>query len=57
MIELKHISKKFGERNILSDVSSVFEKGQVNLVIGGSGSGKTSSKAGLKPAIYGGPYQ
>lgn len=41
MIELKHISKKFGDRNILNDVSSVFEKGQVNLVIGGSGSGKT----------------
>ena len=41
MIELKNISKKFGERNILSQVSSVFEKGQVNLVIGGSGSGKT----------------
>ncbi len=41
MIELKHISKRFGDRNILSDVSSVFGKGQVNLVIGGSGSGKT----------------
>lgn len=41
MIELRHISKKFGERSILSDVSSVFGKGQVNLVIGGSGSGKT----------------
>jgi len=41
MIELKHISKNFGERKILSDISSVFEKGKVNLVIGGSGSGKT----------------
>jgi len=41
MIELKDISKKFGEREILSHVSSVFDKGKVNLVIGGSGSGKT----------------
>jgi phospholipid/cholesterol/gamma-HCH transport system ATP-binding protein len=41
MIELKGISKNFGERNILIDISSVFEKGQVSLVIGGSGSGKT----------------
>jgi phospholipid/cholesterol/gamma-HCH transport system ATP-binding protein len=41
MIELKGISKNFGDREILSDVSSVFEKGQVSLVIGGSGSGKT----------------
>lgn len=41
MIELKNISKKFGDRDILSNISSVFEKGQVNLVIGGSGSGKT----------------
>jgi phospholipid/cholesterol/gamma-HCH transport system ATP-binding protein len=41
MIELQRISKSFGDRVILSDISSVFEKGQVNLVIGGSGSGKT----------------
>ena len=41
MIELKHISKKFGERDILNDITSTFEKGKVNLVIGGSGSGKT----------------
>ena len=41
MIELKNISKKFGERHILNNISSVFEKGKVNLVIGGSGSGKT----------------
>jgi phospholipid/cholesterol/gamma-HCH transport system ATP-binding protein len=41
MIELKSISKNFGDREILNDISSVFEKGQVNLVIGGSGSGKT----------------
>jgi phospholipid/cholesterol/gamma-HCH transport system ATP-binding protein len=41
MIELRNISKNFGERVILSDISSTFDKGKVNLVIGGSGSGKT----------------
>lgn len=41
MIELKNISKGFGDRSILKNVSSRFETGQINLVIGGSGSGKT----------------
>lgn len=41
MIELRHISKSFDTRTILSDVSTRFEKGNINLVIGGSGSGKT----------------
>jgi phospholipid/cholesterol/gamma-HCH transport system ATP-binding protein len=41
MIELRHISKSFDSRTILSDVSTRFEKGNINLVIGGSGSGKT----------------
>ncbi|REJ85253.1 MAG: ATP-binding cassette domain-containing protein [Bacteroidetes bacterium] len=41
MIELKNISKGFNGRSILSNVSTSFEKGHVNLVIGGSGSGKT----------------
>lgn len=41
MIELRNISKSFDSRKILSDVSTSFEKGHINLVIGGSGSGKT----------------
>jgi phospholipid/cholesterol/gamma-HCH transport system ATP-binding protein len=41
MIELKNISKSFGSKTILSDISLKFEKGNTNLVIGGSGSGKT----------------
>jgi len=41
MIELRNISKSFGERVILDDVSVVFEKGKTNLIIGQSGSGKT----------------
>jgi phospholipid/cholesterol/gamma-HCH transport system ATP-binding protein len=42
MIELKNISKTFGDRNVLNQVSFVFESGKTNLVIGESGSGKTT---------------
>ena len=41
MIELKNISKGFNNKTILSGISLKFEKGNTNLVIGGSGSGKT----------------
>ncbi len=41
MIELKEISKTFNGKSILQNVSSIFETGHMNLVIGGSGSGKT----------------
>ena len=41
MIEVKNISKSFGDNIVLDDVSVTFEKGKTNLVIGKSGSGKT----------------
>lgn len=41
MIEVKNLSKSFGEQQVLKDVSIVFEAGKTNLVIGRSGSGKT----------------
>lgn len=41
MIRAEHISKSFGDREILKDISAVFEPGKTNLVIGKSGSGKT----------------
>ena len=41
MIEVKNVSKGFNGKNILQDVTHRFEKGKVNLIIGGSGSGKT----------------
>src|SRR4051812_23527220 len=41
MIELKNISKGFNGRQILRNVSCMFETGHTSLVIGGSGSGKT----------------
>ena len=41
MIELKNIHKTFDDREILKGISTVFEKGKTNLIIGQSGSGKT----------------
>lgn len=41
MIEIKHLKKSFGEKNILNDVSVVMQTGKCNLIIGSSGSGKT----------------
>jgi phospholipid/cholesterol/gamma-HCH transport system ATP-binding protein len=41
MIEVRHISKSFGDRPILKDVSGTFEKGKPNLIIGASGTGKS----------------
>lgn len=41
MIEVRNISKSFGESRVLDDISVVFERGKANLIIGQSGSGKT----------------
>lgn len=41
MIEIKNVSKSFGEKQILNDVSAKMETGKTNLIIGTSGSGKT----------------
>jgi phospholipid/cholesterol/gamma-HCH transport system ATP-binding protein len=41
MIEIKNISKSFGDRQILFDISGTFEKGKTSLVIGSSGTGKS----------------
>lgn len=41
MIEVKNISKSFGEQKVLKNISTTFEKGKTNLIIGQSGSGKT----------------
>jgi len=41
LIEVRNISKSFGEEQILTDISLTFERGKTNLIIGQSGSGKT----------------
>ncbi len=41
MIEVQDIHKSFGETHVLKGISTSFEQGKTNLVIGQSGSGKT----------------
>lgn len=41
MIEVKNLVKSFEGREVIKDVSTTFESGKVNMVIGRSGSGKT----------------
>jgi len=41
MIEVKNISKSFYNTNVLDNISAVFKRGEMNLVIGASGSGKS----------------
>ena len=41
MIEIKNIEKSFSDSKVLKGVSTIFETGKTNLIIGQSGSGKT----------------
>ncbi len=41
MIEIKQLTKSFGDKTVLSNIDAVFETGKTNLIIGQSGSGKT----------------
>lgn len=41
MIEARNISKRFGDQEVLKDISLSFHQGKTNLIIGQSGSGKT----------------
>lgn len=41
MIEIQNIEKSFGKTKVLKGISTVFEAGKTNLIIGQSGSGKT----------------
>jgi phospholipid/cholesterol/gamma-HCH transport system ATP-binding protein len=41
MIEVKGLNKSFGEAHVLKDINASFLPGQVNLIIGQSGSGKS----------------
>lgn len=41
MIEVKNLTKKFGDKTVLDNISVQFETGKTNLIIGQSGSGKT----------------
>ena len=41
MIEVKNLCKTFADKEVLSNISTCFENGKTNLIIGQSGSGKT----------------
>ena len=41
MIKVKNISKTFDDTSVLEGISTTFDKGKTNLIIGQSGSGKT----------------
>lgn len=41
MIEVRHLYKSFGGKEVLHDINTVFEDGKTNLIIGQSGAGKT----------------
>ena len=42
MIEIQHISKWYGDFQVLTDCSTAIEKGEVVVVCGPSGSGKST---------------
>lgn len=41
MIEVRNLTKSFGDKVVLDDINVTFETGKTNLIIGQSGSGKT----------------
>ena len=41
MIEVKNLEKTFGDQKVLKGITTTFDSGKTNLIIGQSGSGKT----------------
>ena len=59
MIRCEHIYKSFDGKPVLEDISATFLPGEINMIIGRSGSGKTvliKSIAGLFPVDEGEIY-
>jgi len=42
MIDVRHLRKRFGNKTVLEDVSFTVERGTICVVMGGSGSGKST---------------
>ncbi len=59
MIRTENLVKSFNDRTVLNNITTVFEQGKTNLIIGQSGSGKTvllKSLVGLHPIDSGSIY-
>ena len=59
IIEVRNVTKKFGQAVVLNDVSASFEKGKIHGLIGRNGSGKTmllKCICGLVPVTQGEIY-
>lgn len=41
MIEIEHLTKKFGEVSVIDDITMIFERGKIYGLVGRNGSGKT----------------
>ena len=41
-IEVRGVSKSFGKKHVLRDIDLSFGRGQITVIIGGSGTGKTT---------------
>ena len=42
MLQVEHVAKKFGDRQVLEDVNLKVNQGDVVVILGPSGSGKTT---------------
>jgi polar amino acid transport system ATP-binding protein len=42
ILEIRHLYKSFGDNLVLNDINAIFEKGSATVVIGASGSGKST---------------
>ena len=47
MLQVEHIAKTFGERQVLEDINPPANQGDVVVILGRSGSGKTTFRRSL----------
>ena len=52
MIDVKHLSKSFGDHLVLKDISEHIYPGDKMVIIGPSGSGKSTFLRSLNPVSY-----